>query len=397
MKTFVFLILICIFSVSSVIAQNQPPCSQKEAKQFDFWIGTWDLEWTDAQGKPQKGTNTIRKILNDCVIEENFNGGGSPAYLGKSHSMFDAQSGKWKQTWVDNAGAYLDFTGELADGKMILQREFISEAGKKIMQRMTFYNIQKDSLEWVWESSQDEGKTWKVNWKLNYKRQKSPTEGEKTFKQELDQLRSNMQKQMPKEAWEQGERIGDDMTTAVIARGGMEKVLKVGAKIPDFTMNEAFGNPVSNKSLHLKGSTVFVFYRGAWCPFCNLYLRAIQKKLPEITKLRANLVAVTSAVSDMTFEKTKLNYTVLTDSKNEVSRKFGLVYEVTDKMNAYYKSFGKDLVKEYGTEKPELLMSAVFIVDQQGIIRYLKAEAAYKNWAEPTEILENLRKINTGK
>lgn len=172
MKTLIFVIFICISSIFSVTAQNQPPpCSQEEAKQFDFWIGTWDLEWTDAQGKIQKGTNTINKILNGCVIEENFNGGGSPAYLGKSHSMFDTQSGKWKQTWVDNGGAYLDFTGEMNDGKMILQREFISKGGKKIMQRMTFYNIQKDSLEWVWEGSQDEGKSWKINWKLNYKRQ----------------------------------------------------------------------------------------------------------------------------------------------------------------------------------------------------------------------------------
>lgn len=202
-----------------------------------------------------------------------------------------------------------------------------------------------------------------------------------------------MQKQMPKEAWDQGERIGNDMTETVIARGGMEKVLKVGKKIPVFTMNDAFGKPVSSKSLLKKGATVFVFYRGAWCPFCNLYLRAIQKKLPEINKLGANLVAVTSAVPDMTFEKTKLNYTVLSDPQNKTSRQFGLVYEVTNEMNTYYKNFGKDLIKEYGTEKPELLMSAVYIFDKKGVVCCMKAEAAYKNWAEPKEILEVLAKL----
>lgn len=216
---------------------------------------------------------------------------------------------------------------------------------------------------------------------------------ERTFKSELDEFRENMQKQMPKEAWDYGERLGNEMTAEVVRRGAMEKVLKVGDKIPKFTMNDAFGNPVSSKSLLKKGPTVFVFYRGAWCPFCNLYLRAIQKKLPEINKSGANLVAVTSAVPDMEFEKTKLDFTVLSDSQNTVARKFGLVYEVTDEMNAYYKQMGLDLIKKYGTEKPELLMSAVYIVDKKGVVRYAKAEAAYKNWAEPNEILEVLAKL----
>ena len=171
MKNIIFVIFLCfVFSMALVAQNQQPPCSQEQAKQFDFWIGTWDLEWTDAQGKTQKGTNTISKILNGCVVEENFNGGGSPIYLGKSHSMFDSQSGKWRQTWVDNGGAYLDFIGEFKDGKMTLWREFTAQNGKKIMQRMIFSNIQKDLLEWNWESSNDEGKTWKTNWKLNYKR-----------------------------------------------------------------------------------------------------------------------------------------------------------------------------------------------------------------------------------
>lgn len=218
-------------------------------------------------------------------------------------------------------------------------------------------------------------------------------ESEKTFKAELDEFRGNMQKQMPKEAWDYGEKLGNDMSAEVVRRGAMEKVLKVGAKMPKFTMNDTFGKSVSSKSLLKKGATVFVFYRGAWCPFCNLYLRAIQKKLPEINQAGANLIAVTSEVPDMKFEQSKLNFTVLSDPQNQVSKQFGLVYEVTKEMNEYYKTIGKDLVKDYGTEKPELLMSAVYIVDKKGVVRYMKAEAAYKNWAEPTEILEFLAKM----
>jgi hypothetical protein len=173
MEKCLFAILLCAFLAMDVAAQNQQkPCASEQAKQFDFWLGTWDLEWTDAKGVKQTGTNVINKILGGCVIEENFYGGGSPEYLGKSHSLFDAKSGMWKQTWVDSGGEYLDFVGEFKDGKMMLWRAFTSKAGKKLKQRMIFSNIQKDELEWNWESSMDDGKTWKTNWKINYKRRK---------------------------------------------------------------------------------------------------------------------------------------------------------------------------------------------------------------------------------
>lgn len=172
MKKLLLSIALTLLCTIGVFAQA-PPCSSAQAKQFDFWVGTWDLEWTDAKGVKQTGSNTITKTLSGCVIEENFDGGGTPQYLGKSYSVYEQNWGKWKQTWVDNTGAYLDFSGEMKDGKMILSREFITRQGKKVMQRMIFYNIQKNSIEWVWERSDDDGKTWNVNWKLNYKRRVS--------------------------------------------------------------------------------------------------------------------------------------------------------------------------------------------------------------------------------
>lgn len=132
MEKLIFAIFLCLVVSATIVAQNQPqPCSEEQAKQFDFWVGTWDLEWTDAKGVKQTGTNVINKILGGCVIEENFNGGGSPEYLGKSHSLFDAKSRMWKQTWVDSGGDYLDFVGEFKDGKMMLWREFTAKRVKK--------------------------------------------------------------------------------------------------------------------------------------------------------------------------------------------------------------------------------------------------------------------------
>ncbi|PKL82892.1 MAG: hypothetical protein CVV24_07805 [Ignavibacteriae bacterium HGW-Ignavibacteriae-3] len=152
-------------------AQQIPaPCSSPESNQFDFWVGEWNLEWKDQSGNIFNGTNSVRKILGGCVIEENFTGGGNPAFKGKSVSVFNPALNRWRQTWVDNQGGYLDFTGAFTDDKMVLSRSFQTTEGEKIFQRMVFYNISSDSLTWDWEISADEGVTWSLKWRINYKR-----------------------------------------------------------------------------------------------------------------------------------------------------------------------------------------------------------------------------------
>ena len=146
---------------------NQKPCSSPEAKQFDFWIGEWDLTWQDKDGNTLTGSNSISKILNSCVIEENFTGG---EFIGKSFSVYNPVKKLWQQTWVDNEGSYLEFAGGFEDGKMILFREITTKENKKIKQRMIFYNISENQLDWNWEKSTDNGKTWQLAWKIHYTR-----------------------------------------------------------------------------------------------------------------------------------------------------------------------------------------------------------------------------------
>jgi len=152
-------------------AQNTPPspCQAAQQKQLDFWVGEWDLTWPGEQaGSVEHGTNSIHRILDNCVIEENFSGGASHL-RGRSVSLFDATSHQWKQTWVDNEGGYLDFTGAFENRQMILGRSAVRE-GKPILQRMVFKNITSNEFDWSWESSADGGKTWKVNWPIHYQR-----------------------------------------------------------------------------------------------------------------------------------------------------------------------------------------------------------------------------------
>jgi hypothetical protein len=164
--TLVVALLLGLAAPAASQDENAPkPCSTPEARQFDFWVGEWDLSW----GETGKGSNTIRPVLDGCVILEQFDGTPAIKLQGWSVSSYNQAAGKWKQTWVDNQGGYLDFTGSYHDGEMALSRETVIE-GEDALQRMVWYNITQDELDWRWERSFDEGKTWEVNWRIHYRR-----------------------------------------------------------------------------------------------------------------------------------------------------------------------------------------------------------------------------------
>ena len=144
--------------------EGEKPCSSEEFAQFDFWVGEWDLSWEGGEG-----VNRVSTILGGCVVQEEFDGSPSTPLIGKSVSTFNKQLGKWQQTWVDNNGAYLDFVGGMEGGRMVLQREAVRE-GKAFLQRMVFYNISADALDWNWERSVDGGESWQVQWQIHYAR-----------------------------------------------------------------------------------------------------------------------------------------------------------------------------------------------------------------------------------
>jgi hypothetical protein len=154
-------------------APAPPPCTAAEFHQLDFWVGEWNLthrarvardkdEWTDGTG-----TNSVRKILKGCVVEEHFEDKASD-FSGQSASVYDPARHEWRQTWVDDSGAYLVFTGGFAKDRMILQTSVEKNATK----RMVFHDIKPDSFDWDWESSLDGGKTWVTMWKIHYARRK---------------------------------------------------------------------------------------------------------------------------------------------------------------------------------------------------------------------------------
>jgi hypothetical protein len=147
------------------MSERPQPCIQPEARQFDFWIGEWDLTWaTDG-----RGTNVVRSRFEGCVIEEQFDGSPSLDLKGMSLSSYNPLLNQWQQTWVDNYGNYFDLVGEFKDGVMTLVHDRATEEGP-MKNRMVFYNIADDSFDWNWELSKDGGKSWKLQWMIHYER-----------------------------------------------------------------------------------------------------------------------------------------------------------------------------------------------------------------------------------
>lgn len=131
--------------------------------QFDFWLGEWACVWEGGTG-----SNRVTKILDGRVIQEEFDGRPGLTLQGRSLSVYDEGIGKWRQTWVDNEGGYLDLTGEFVDGEMRLftQRDV---QGQTVHLRMIFADIRPAGFNWRWESSPD-GLAWQTRWAIRYTR-----------------------------------------------------------------------------------------------------------------------------------------------------------------------------------------------------------------------------------
>ena len=193
--------------------------------------------------------------------------------------------------------------------------------------------------------------------------------------------------------------MAKDSTTmkSVTAEDVAKTALNVGAKMPSFTLSDVNGKSVSSSDLLKQGNLVVVFYRGAWCPYCNLYLKKLQENVSQIKAQGANIVAISVENPDTSLSvanKNKVSFEVLSDPKLDTARKFGIVYQLPAETNEKYKGYGIDLVKQNGTETPDLPLSATYIVNQKGEITYAFLEPDYKKRAEPSDIIETLSKMN---
>lgn len=218
------------------------------------------------------------------------------------------------------------------------------------------------------------------------------TVGSASLQSTLDQRKAAFEKS----AAEDLKVIYADGIRAVENSGVLQSALNVGDKVPNFSLSNALGQPVSLDDYLKKGPVVLTWYRGGWCPYCNLTLHRLQEELPNFKAVGANLLALTPELPDKsisTAEKHGLEFEVLSDVGNKVAREFGVVFKLTPEVAEKYQS-AFDLHGNNGDESDELPLAATYVIDSSGIIRYAFLDADYRNRAEPAEILKALKALD---
>jgi peroxiredoxin len=183
--------------------------------------------------------------------------------------------------------------------------------------------------------------------------------------------------------------------TAKLATSGIkDRTLKEGEKIPDFSLPNALGKPVSSTDVLADGPAVLNFYRGGWCSYCNIEMRALQERLPEIEALGATLVAIAPELptkAEATKAKNELTYEVLSDVGNDLSKKFGLVFTLAEEVREIYQTMGIDVPDYNGDDSFDLPIPATYVVGTDGIVVKAFADPDYSKRLDVEDILEALK------
>ena len=173
----------------------------------------------------------------------------------------------------------------------------------------------------------------------------------------------------------------------------VNQALKTGDKIPTIELPNATGKIISIQEQIKKGKVIIAFYRGGWCPYCNLELKALQEILPQIKEKGASLIAITPETPDNslnTIEKNNLEFEVLTDKDNKTASKFNLTYKLPKELLDIYLNFGINLEKSNNNQLGELPITATYVVDTKGTIIFDYIKEDYKLRASTEAIIASL-------
>jgi hypothetical protein len=171
-----FLLSLLLLIPILVTAQETEPgtpvpaklCDTPEYRQFDFWVGDWDVTSNDQPA----GTNSIHAIHNGCALQENWQGAGPGGISGTSFNIYDKATGRWHQTWVDSSGTLLQLDGGWQDGSMVLSgKRPVRDGNGEALHRISWTPDPDGSVRQLWEASRDEGNNWTVLFDGRYTRQ----------------------------------------------------------------------------------------------------------------------------------------------------------------------------------------------------------------------------------
>lgn len=213
-----------------------------------------------------------------------------------------------------------------------------------------------------------------------------------SLSQQLEEYRAGWRARVPADR----QAVMDRHIAHLRATGAAERALGVGQVAPPVMLPNAFGKTIDLADLLAQGPVVLTFYRGGWCPFCNMELRAYQALLPRITAAGARVVAISPERPDdtlATYEKNGLAFEVLSDVGQNVAKAFGLYYAFTDELRTAYDGFKLDIPGKNGTpDEWALPMSGTYVIGRDGVVLFADAGVDYRERVDPLDVLSVLER-----
>jgi peroxiredoxin len=188
-------------------------------------------------------------------------------------------------------------------------------------------------------------------------------------------------------------------TQSLIDGGQADRVLEAGDAAPRFTLRDADGATVGSRELLARGPLVATFYRGVWCPYCNVDLQALEAVRPAIEARGASLVAIspqTEANGRKSQRDNKLGFPILSDAGAAVAAEFGLRFSLPEDLIEVYRQFGNDLAKINDDPSWVLPMPARYVIGRDGVIAYAEVNPDYTRRPDPSELLPVLDRLRAG-
>ena len=216
-----------------------------------------------------------------------------------------------------------------------------------------------------------------------------------TLQQKLDAFKADFKAgKPPYNAPPEIHPIMERATRELIASGLAQRALKAGDKAPDFTLPDPNARAVSSAALLADGPLIVSFYRGVWCPYCNLDLQALQEALPKFREFGANVVAIspqTASNSRKSVRTNGLEFPILSDARNNVAAAFGLRFTLPHYLIDLYKQLKNDLPAFNGDDSWTLPMPARYVIARDGTIVYAEVNPDYTLRPEPSDMIPALR------
>ena len=213
-----------------------------------------------------------------------------------------------------------------------------------------------------------------------------------SLKQELSELKANIKSQIPENVLQKF----DESIQALEESGMVDHAPQVGNKLNNFVLSNQLGQQRSLDELRKSGPVVMVFYRGGWCPYCNLALRAYQQILPQLKEAGTQLVAITPELPDSslsTAEKNELEFEVLSDVGADYTKEIGLAFTLPEELREIYANLGGDLEKFNGAGNFALPIPATLVIDSAGKIVFAHVDVDYTTRANPEDVLNVVNNI----